>query len=251
MSYKTDKNWFLSSVRRMRYSPVTIGFLLFLVAACQKEEPLETCSGSCTVVTGRLVTTNGRVPIQGAGVTVEYRYQAGLGYRSRAKTRTTTNRNGEYRLSFYPKDAELQDGYFEVTYQIDKNKYYAIGNDDDGVALWDVKRDTLLQLRDYNFPRKAYLRLAITNQSELIADKGQFLTDFNSCYGQNSVFHPNIQGGGAVVFWNGLPSKNPIPLAGDQPIIVRNYKTKQGINTVSRDSLFIPAGTTQTYTVTY
>lgn len=223
--------------------------LVLSSTACEKQESEEVCQNSCTTVTGRLVTANGQQPIPGANVVAKWMNIYGLSVSAKGKAYCKTDDDGNYTLSFYVNDNELLDGYFQIFYSVDNNRYYTIG--EPSVGLYDVKRDTAFHLDNFVIPRKAYVNLIITNQDQLIADRGQFTSSFNSCYGFNSVFNRNIQGGGAGISWNGLPTANPMPISGDQPILVRSYKTKNGVQTFSTDSLFIPAGTTQNYTVTY
>ena len=227
---------------------IASGLALLGTSCTEKEELLETCSSSCTTVTGRLVTANGSAPIAGATVTLKWHYGQGMNLGSKAKTRTTTDANGKYQVSFYINDNELAEGFFSVKYDVDKSRYYTIG--EPGVAFPHLKRDTLVTVPNYIIPRKAFVRLAVTNPQQ-IPSGGVFMSDFNTCYGTNNTFGPSIQGGGAVVNWQNLPSENPLPVAGDQPIIIRSYKTQNGVTTQSSDTLAIPAVTTKTYTATY
>ena len=232
------------------YLPAILS-LIGLLSACQKEEMLEVCSDKCTTITGRLITGSNRTPIAGADITVNWNYQAGIGYKSTVKTRSKTDSNGKYTVSFFIKNNELAEGYFDVTYSVNENQYYTIGENTVAFYRNDIKRDTLIEVADYLIPRKAYIKFAITNQSQLITEKGQFFSDFNNCYGFNTRFNQQILGGGPVIFWNSLPSQNPLPIAGDQSILIKNHKTRNGVLTVTTDSLFIPAGTTSNFTVTY
>ncbi|MGI4870636.1 MAG: hypothetical protein ACRYFX_05590 [Janthinobacterium lividum] len=218
-----------------------------LVSSCQKEETLPVCQGSCTIIQGQLVTGQSQMGIGGAGVTVKWLTSNGLSTKSVTKARTSTDANGSYQISFFIEDAELKDGYFSVFYDVDKDHYYTIGQDQD--AFYKLKRDTTIVVRPYQIPRKAYVRLAITNPGQIT--RFGYSSSFNACYGHNLVFSRALMGGGPVVSWDGLPVENPLPVAGDQSILVQSNKTKNGITTFSKDSLFIPAGTTQNYTVTY
>lgn len=228
--------------------------LTILATSCTKqEELLEKCSGSCTTITGRLITANGKEPIVGANVTLKWMYGTLNSPKAMVKARVKTDANGKYTISFFIKDSELTDGFFEVFFPVDRNRYYVLSvpHDDDGIAFYTLKRDTVVQANDYLIPRKAYVRLAITNPSQIAANAGQFSSDFNSCYGFNTVFSREIQGGGAAITWPGWADEPPLSIPGDQPIIVRHYKVKNGVRTFSNDSIFVAAGTTQNYTVTY
>lgn len=225
--------------------------LTMLTLSCTHKDELSECMGACTTITGRLVTANGKEAISGADVAIKWVYGSAYQPKARVKATGTTDANGNYKITFPINDNELMDGFFEVFYSVDKSRYYTIG--EDGVALYKLKRDTTVKIASYVIPRKAYVRLAITNQNQLLAAKpnGEYLSDFNTCYGFNNVFSKNIQGGGPVIFWDDLPSENPVPIAGDQPVMVIGFKTKDGVTTYSTDSLFVAAGTTKTYTVTY
>ena len=218
-----------------------------LTVGCRKEESLPVCQGSCTTIRGQLLTGQPQVGIGGAGVTAKWITSAGLSVKEKVKARTTTDANGNYQIRFFIEDAELTDGYFGVFYEVDKNRYYTIGDDQD--AFYRLKRDTTISVKPYVIPRKAYVRLAISNPSQM--PKYSYMSDFNTCYGHNLVFSRAIRGGGAVISWYDMPIENPLPVAGDQSVLVRGYKTKNGTTIHSTDSLFIPAGTTQNYTVTY
>ncbi len=224
--------------------------LASILTSCIPQEVIPAnCTGACTTLTGRLTTANNQQGIGGATVLVKWIYGSAYQPKAKTKAKTATDAAGNYQISFFIEDAELTDGFFEVFYLVDKSDYYTIG--ENGVAFYHLTRDTVVQVANYVIPRKAYVRLSITNQAQLIADKGQYLSDFNTCYGLNNVFSRGIQGGGSAINWDGLPSENPLAVAGDQPVLVKSYKTKNGVQTFSTDSLFIPAGTTQTYTVTY
>jgi hypothetical protein len=219
------------------------------LAGCQKEEVLPTCQGSCTTIMGRLLTGQPQVGIAGAEVTVKWVTSSGLWVKAKPVARTTTDAQGNYHVSFYIEDAQLTDGYFSVYYSVDKSQYYTIGEDQD--AFYRLKRDTLFVAAPYVIPRKAFVRLAITNQPQLVATKGYFSSEFNTCYGHNTRFSKAIMGGGPFVTWESLPYENPLPVAGDQSILFASFKTKNGVTTRTTDSLFIPAGTTRDITVTY
>lgn len=216
--------------------------LLLSLSACEKEEPIETCTGSCTVLTGRLLTANGTAPIANVPLTVRWTTDV---YTSRQKAEGTTNAQGEYKLSFYIKDDELADGYFTVEYTVDKNRYYDLGA---SFSYLELPRDTVV-VQDYLIPRKAYLKLAITNPGAV--PPYSYWTTFSSPYGTMPAPLASGRGGGPAVSWplNGLP--NPLEVPGDQPMIATHAKLRNGVNTFSYDTLTVPAGTTRDYIVTF
>ncbi|MDO7874219.1 hypothetical protein Q5H93_05700 [Hymenobacter sp. ASUV-10] len=244
-------------MRNSSYPALTALFLALCTTACQKKKGLESCSSDCTTVAGRLLTANGQAPIGGATVLVRCINPAGLaaGAKARVKAKGRTDASGTYRISFYITDSEqTQYAQFFVEYIVDDDAYYSIENQN-YASLDDAKRDTLMQLPDFTIPRLAHVCLSITNPHQLTATHGKFGSSFSSCYGVNSASTPTI----GILFWDYLMSldelpnsiKYPTPIAGDQPILVQHSRTVNGVSTVSTDSLFIPAGTTSNYTVTY
>lgn len=226
-----------------------LGLLALLLVNCQKADVPPVCQGSCTTITGRLITGQPQVGIAGAEVVVKWILPSGLSAKVVPKARTTTDAQGNYRVSFYIEDAELSNGYFSVYYPVDKNRYYTLTEDQD--AFYVLKRDTTYVVKPYVIPRKAFVNITITNQNQLLTDQGTFTSGFNTCYGHNTVFSRAIQGGGTVVTWGKYPADNPLAVAGDQSILLTSYKTRNGIFTFTSDSLFVPAGTVKNVTVTY
>ena len=221
--------------------------LLLCASACAKKEELPECLGSCTVVSGRLLTS-GAIPLANIAVGFEWKGRPGGAgrYQIHKKAQVTTDANGRYRVSGFLSDEELADGYIHVTFSPDKSKYYTIG--EDNFAFFDYKRDTLLTAPDYLIPRKAFIRLVLTNPSQL-PNSFSYYIDLSSCYGGNTVFGPNTLGGGAVINGSSLNPSSTFEVAGDQPVLLRQRKSAG--TAPPADTLIIPAGTTRTYTVTY
>ena len=212
---------------------------------CTKKEEIPECLGSCTIVTGRLLTS-GSAALANTPIALEWHGKfSGLHSRVRKKAIGSTDANGYYRLSAFLADDELADGYLFVVFQADKSKYYLIG--EPNVAFFDYRRDTLLTAPDYLIPRKAFIKLVITNPGA-VPGPYSYYADISSCYGGNTVFSQNVQGGGPVINCSGLPA-TPIEIAGDQPIIRR--QRKNGAYVATHDTLFVPAGTTQTHALTF
>ncbi|OGX80890.1 hypothetical protein BEN47_06470 [Hymenobacter lapidarius] len=216
-----------------------------VVSGCTKKEELPECLGSCTIVAGRLLTS-GSAALANTPVVLEWHGRFnGLNSKVRKKAVGTTDANGYYRISAFLADDELTDGYLSVVFQANPSRYYLIG--EPNVAFFDYKRDTLLTAYDYIIPRKAFIRFEVTNPSQ-IPGPYSYHADLNSCHGGNTVFSSSIRGGGVVVNCSGL-STTPIETAGDQPILVR--QRKNGSYVAPNDTIFIPAGTTLTYRLTY
>jgi|GEM_PF-2113628 len=224
--------------------------LTLLTTACEKTEILETCTDHCTTITGRLVTADGKVPLAGANVRVKWIHNDGTGYdKPRTKAAVTTDANGQYRLNFYIKDDELTQGYFNVIHGVNQEKYYVI--DESVFAFHELTRDTIIQIADCVIPRKAYVRLSLTNPTQLSADNAYFASSFSSLYGPVRDFTAPIQGGGPVFEWRAGSAPQTVPVAGDQLLIVNHIRARGSVSLRSTDSLVIPAGTTRDYPVTY
>ncbi|NVO32991.1 MULTISPECIES: carboxypeptidase-like regulatory domain-containing protein [Hymenobacter] len=230
----------------MKATYLTLAALTLLVTGCARKDEIEDCLGSCTTVTGRLVTSDGQQALPNTTVEAEWHYGAPFP-QGKTKARTTSDANGNYRLTFFVKDEELAEGFFVINYLANKQDFYVIG--EPSQAIHKIKRDTTYRLSDYLIPRKAFVRLSITNPAAVSTN--YFASSFNNSYGTSIAFNPQSLGGGSLISWAGLPLENPLPIAGDLPIIVRSFKDKNGITERTIDSLFIPAGTTANYTVTY
>ncbi|GAA4393214.1 hypothetical protein GCM10023186_44570 [Hymenobacter koreensis] len=217
--------------------------------ACQKEDALPVCTRACTTLTGRLLTAGGQRPLPRAEVTASWRTVRGLRGSATRKARTETDANGFYSLSFAISDAELADGFCQLNFAADPATYYSIG--EPGFGFHDLGRDTTVQVPDYLIPRKAFVRLVLTNPDQLPAGPSYLMTCFYSCYGTNLVFSRTILGGGACVGWNRSAAETTLPLPGDQPMMLEPFIHGNSAGVRQLDSLFVPAGTTRTYFITY
>ena len=222
------------------FAALTLG-----LTGCFKKEELPECVGSCTVVTGRLLTS-GSAPLLGATVTLRWADGPSYNPQSRNKGIATTDENGRYRVSGFLSDEELANGFIAVAFSPDKSKHYLIGEPQ--LAFYRLKRDTVYTAADYLIPRKAFIKFFTTNPSQ-IPDPYSYNVDLSSCYGSNTVFSNNIRGGGVSVAAFGLSTTSVFEVAGDQPILVRQRKNYAYVP--RNDTLFIPAGTTKTYALTY
>ncbi|MCI1188960.1 carboxypeptidase-like regulatory domain-containing protein [Hymenobacter sp. DH14] len=227
-------------------APYSIWFALAVcVAGCTEKEELPECPGSCTVVTGRLLTS-GSAPLSNAVVTLQWAGGPAYSPKVRKKAIATTDANGRYRVSGFLSDDELADGFIEVVFSPDKSKYYLIGEPE--LAFYQPKRDTVYSAPDFLIPRKGSINFVVTNPSQ-IPTSYSYYVDFSSCYGGNTVFSRNIMGGGASINLSGLPTPYIIDAPADQRILVR--QRKNGSYIAFGDTIFVPSGTTQTYTLTY
>lgn len=230
----------------MKASALLFPLLLVGAASCATKEELPVCMGSCTVLSGRLLTS-GSVPLRNVTATFQWKGQPnGFRRETHKKAVVATDANGRYRLSGFLTDAELADGYIQVVFSPDPGKYYLIGEPD--FAFHRFKRDTLLSVPDYLIPRKAFVKFVVTNPSQ-IPGPYSYYADLSTCYGGNTVFSQNILGGGLTANCFGISTSPAYDMAADQPILVRQRKS--GGYTVPNDTIIIPAGTTKTYTLTY
>lgn len=233
-------------MRNIRYY-LALSTVISLATGCFRKEKIESCPGRCTVVSGRLLTSNQQV-LPNTSVSVRWILRGGVlgGGEVRTRGRTTTDANGNFRFSFYVQDDELHDGYFSVDYEADKNQYYVLG---DGDALFDIKRDTTYQLPPYLIPRKAAVKLTVPNPNQV---QGYFAVDFASAYGRTLTTKKGA-GGGPVfsIPQQNNPYTNTAEVAGDQKLYMQITRNTNGTSTRTLDSLVIPAGTTRAIIVRY
>lgn len=233
---------------RNTYATLALTSIGLLASSCTKEK-LEDCPGQCTIVSGHLVTS-GLQPLSAATVTASW--HNGLGYgSSRTKARTTTDAKGNYQVSFYMKDDELHDGYFDLTYGVDKDRYYGLSNTDSpSTGQASLKRDTTYNLSTFLIPRKAFVKLTVPNSKQI---QEYFSVDFTSAHMKSLTVTKQFSGGGAVV---GIPKQSDsfttlVEIAGDQKVYIRATRSRNYIYTSTVDSMVVPAGTTRELTVNY
>ena len=235
---------------RTTYAALAFASTVLLTASCTKEK-IADCPGQCTFLTGQLLTS-GLQPL--AGVTVTAKWHNGGGFASgyaapRTKARTTTDASGNYQVRFYVQDDELHAGYFDLTYEVDKDRYYALYNTDSPDAT-DLKRDTTYRLSPFLLPRKAFVQLTVPNPSQI---QEYFSVEFRSAARHTLRATKQTLGGGAVI---GIPKQNGpfttlVELAGDQTVYLRATRSHNYVYTSTVDSLVVPAGTTRALPVRY
>lgn len=218
------------------------------ITSCEKPK-LESCPGNCTTISGRLVTSGQ----QGlAGATLDVYWKNGTSYSSNEfhhKAKTTTDSNGNYQLSLYVRDDEMQAGFYQVSASVDKARYYVI---DESVRAFfnGLKRDTSYQLAPYLVPRKATVHLTVPNASQI---QDYFWLDFVSAQGSRLTVTKNSTGGGAVV---SIPKQadafaTDVEVAADQKLYIKTTRKVNNTYSYGVDSLVIPAGTTRNLSVSY
>ena len=226
---------------------LAVSTVTLLATGCLRKEKIESCPGQCTVVSGRLLTSNQQA-LANASVSVSWILWGGVlgGGEVRTRGRTTTDASGNFQFSFYVQDDELHNGYFMVNHEVDKNQYYVLG---DGDALFDIKRDTTYRLPPYLLPRKAAVKLTVPNSNQI---QGYFAVDFASAYGRTLTFKKGA--GGGPVFSVSQQSgsyTNTAEVAGDQKLYMQITRNTNGTATRTLDSLVVPAGTTRDIIVRY
>lgn len=233
---------------RSTYAAIAFASTVLMAAGCTKEK-LEDCPGQCTLVTGQLLTS-GLQPL--AEATVTAKWYTGYSFNTpRTKARVTTDANGNYQVRFYVKDDKLHNGYFQLTYDVNKDRYYAVGNTDSpDPSGANLKRDTTYRLSPYLIPRKAFVKLNVPNSEQI---QQYFSVDFSSAQLRTLTATKNMSGGGASV---GVPQQNApfttlVEITGDQRVYVRTTRSQNFVYTSTVDSIVVPAGTTRALTVRY
>ncbi|RSK47523.1 hypothetical protein EI291_14795 [Hymenobacter rigui] len=229
-------------------SPPVLLALALLVAGCRKEK-LENCPGQCTVITGQLLTS-GLQPLAGAPVTA--RWHSGQGYSApRTRARATTDANGRFQVSFYVKEDERQQGYFDLMYEVSKSRYYVLGNTDGpDTGAAGRRRDTTYHLPPFLIPRKAYVKLTVPNPDQI---QDYFAVSFTSAHLHELQVTPQSIGGGSSVGIprQGTPFTTLLEVAGDQKIYVQATRGSNGAYVRTLDSLIVSADVTRELTVRY
>lgn len=221
---------------------------VLLAAGCTKEKLVD-CPGQCTQLTGQLLTS-GLQPLAGVPVTASWR-PVGLYAVPRTKARTTTDANGRYQVSFYVQDNELRDGYFQLTYEANPERYYVLGNTDSpDTGRAGLRRDTTYRLVPFLFPRKAFIKLTVPNPNQI---QQYFTVNFSSAHVRTLTANKHSIGGGAAVpvVQQNDPFTTLVEIAGDQQVYVRATRGVNNVYTSTVDSLVVPAGTTRELTIRY
>lgn len=152
------------------FAGILLSFCLICFASCTKDEDEtgDTCKADCTVITGKVVTTNNQ-PLQGMGFEVIYSRTGFLYSHTIKKSKATSDRNGYYDMSFYLKDDELDkpDGYFTFldikvnTEKLDAKKYIVTQDMAGGFSgKLDLKRDVVYDVNFY-VPQKRYIPVTL------------------------------------------------------------------------------------------
>lgn len=226
---------------------IIIGVLFFI--SCSKEENdliSQNCEANCTEIVGKIMTDNGTVPISNLKLTVKWDNIPYLGSGIiRTKATTRTDSQGNFYLKFLIRDDELEVGQFRLIFgPLDKNKY--LRTDLNGISLFQINRDTTLFI-NHNVPKKALLNLSLLNLDQ-VQPGNTFTTEFS--YPRPFGYSQNIDG--QVRGWNSESEKNNLlEIAGNQPIVLKIYRTENGVQTTEIENIIFNAGTTTDYIIDF
>ena len=217
-------------------SPLLLLVLLLTTGCLNKEEDITgpLCQAGCTVIQGQVTTGTGTVPLQGATLTLEWentRYLAGGTIRKKAVS--TTDMNGNYRLAFQVRDDEVQEGFYKLDIKADTSRYFLCASATPDFDFSHLQRDTTIEV-DYFVPRKAFVELRLSNR-EQVKDSDYFATTVWSMVGEKSC--------GYVATWkSGYPAIRVAEVGAEQPVVVDTRKTKDGVQSVTVDTLYLSVG---------
>lgn len=221
--------------------------LLLLGAGCQKTEIAEpACAGHCTTVTGRFTTDNRTAPIAGLPLRLEWVNRTGVFHAEvRTKARAVTDAQGNYRLSFYLKDDELRDGYFEITYSADASRFI-VDRDSKGASWLELTRDTAI-ISNWLLPRRAFVHPEISNPAQVVGNYWGQYSFANSDYGYQGRFTYG------VVFRFGADTMPlaDIEVAANQPVDLQTDKVRNGVRIITHDTIRLQPGATYVHRVSY
>lgn len=218
---------------------------VFLHGCIKEEDDLDgqNCELGCTMVTGKILTENGQVPLANLKLDVVWS-KGGYGFGSiRTKATSKTDLNGNFSLKFEIQDEELKEGGFGITYALDKDKYL---DSNRGIPLYGVKKDTMLMV-NYNIPRKAFLDISVLN-TDKIEQGATFYTDLY--YMTPSGLEQPVDG--HILPWsNESDNYRELEVPGNQPIVLTESRQKGDERIQKIDTIVIEAGTTKKITIDY
>ncbi|WP_276497897.1 hypothetical protein [Pontibacter litorisediminis] len=214
--------------------------VLLLISGClDKEEDITgpVCLTGCTTIQGKLTTGTGSAPLGSAILTLEWvntRYLSGGTIRKKATAKTDAD--GNYQLAFQVRDDELGEGYFNVDIAVDTVQYMLCGKDNYSFTFFEMKRDTTIEVNSF-IPRKAFLELRLSNPEQVKT----------SDYFASTVYSPvgvdGEQSCGKVETWRSdYSSTRVVEVAAEQPVVIDTRKTKDGVQTVTMDTLLLSVG---------
>lgn len=228
-------------------------FFFFLSAILQlsgcvnrEDDIVPDCQSGCVTINGYITTGTGTEPLSNANIAVYWintQYLSGGTVRKKAVT--TSDTYGYYELDFPLREEELEEGFFDVKILIDTVEFLKCGKSNHNVGINELERDTVIGI-NYFIPRKAFVELVIANQEQIQTDD-YFANSLTSRFGVDGR-----QRCGQYVAWGDRLSSNiKVEVAAEQPVIIEISKTKEGIRTVSYDTLSLTAGEKEIYTTEF
>ena len=154
-------------------------------------------------------------------------------------------------MRFLVQDDELHRGSFQLAYEVDPGRYYALNNTDSpDTGAAGLQRDTTYRLAPVLIPRKAFVQLTVPNAAQI---QPFFSVDFTSAQGHALTATKHALGGGASIGIapQNAPFTTAVEIAGDQTVYVRATRSGPNGPVSTVDSLVVPAGTTRALTVRY
>ncbi|PIB30691.1 hypothetical protein BFP78_00020 [Gaetbulibacter sp. 5U11] len=221
--------------------------IAFALQSCEKEDDLisQNCEADCTEIVGKLMTDDGTTPIANRKITVVWdNTSSGFGT-VRTKATKRTDSNGDFSISFFMRDDELESGIHRMSFER-LNESEFLRSDLNGISSIPSVRDTLI-VRNHNVVKKAFVNLTLLNLDD-IQGSDRFWTNFD--YPRPTGFSQSIDG--QIRGWTSeFESNQVLEVAGNQEIIIEIVRKINDITTTENETLFVEAGTTLNYTVDF
>ena len=221
--------------------------IAFALQSCEKEDDLisQNCEADCTEIVGKLMTDDGTTPIANRKITVVWdNTSSGFGT-VRTKATTRTDSNGDFSISFFMRDDELESGIHRISFER-LNESEFLRSDLNGMGTIPSARDTLV-VRNHNVVKKAFVSLTLLNLDD-IQGSDQFWTNFD--YPRPTGFSQSVDG--QIRGWTSeFESNQVLEVAGNQEIIIEIVRKINDITTTENETLFVEAGTTLNYSVDF
>lgn len=235
---------------------LAFALLCLLFAGCLKRDEShvnQTCVNNC-ITFNVLVTTgaNAATPLANAAIELGWNRPATpLGNPGRLIAKRKTDANGRVQLSFSPKQSELTSGKFYINVTRGDRHFKS------SVSHYDINRsDTTINEILY-LPPDANLKIVVNNFTPQQKEDYLFINvqyDNYQTYIEGTISrHPsNIKGSSYT--WQTPPfSRNEIQCitAGDAYNVIHILKSKGGVKTETKDSIYLRAGERREYEVRY
>ena len=231
----------------MKKSLKILIIIAFALQSCEKEDDLisQNCEADCTEIVGKLMTDDGTTPIANRKITVVWdNTSSGFGT-VRTKATTRTDSSGDFNISFFMRDDELESGIHRMSFER-LNESEFLSSDLNGMPSIPSVRDTLV-VRNHNVIKKAFVNMTLLNLDD-IRDSDRFWTDFD--YPRPTGFSQSIDG--HIRGWTSeFESNQVLEVAGNQEIIIEIVRKINDITTTENETLFVEAGSTLNYTVDF